>query len=77
MNWKLFLYPSVMSHMINSLFLFLAVVYLYFNYSKIAKLDVFSIMMLLLIASIAMGVHGLSHFKLEKTYDMYFGLKFT
>ena len=75
MNWALFLYPSVSSHMINSLFLLLAVVYLWFNYSKVAKLDVYSVMMLLLIASIAMGVHGLSHLGLEKEYGMYFGLK--
>lgn len=75
MNWSLFLYPSVMSHMINSLFLLLAVVYLWFNYSNVAKMDVYSVMMLLLIGSIAMGVHGLSHLGLEKEYDVYFGLK--
>jgi hypothetical protein len=47
----------------------IAIVVVALNFSKIRKLDAYSLTKLLLIASIAVGVHGLSHQGLERNYD--------
>jgi len=52
-----------------------AIVFLFFNYSKVVALDVYSVLMLLMIASITLGVHALSHLGLEKEYGIYYGFK--
>lgn len=61
--------PSFYSHIINGLFLLLAFILLYKNYSQIKKLDPYKLIILFLIFSIGIGVHGLSHLGLEKIYN--------
>jgi hypothetical protein len=41
---------------------------LYNNYSKIRNLDPYSLIILTLLFSISIGIHGLSHLGLEKFY---------
>ena len=41
---------------------------LYKNYSKISKLEPYKLIVLTLILSICVGVHGLSHLGLETIY---------
>lgn len=62
-------YPSIMAHMLNGLLLFTAVVYVLFNFQKTQSLDTYNTLVVILLFSIAMGVHGLSHLFLEKEYN--------
>ena len=55
--------------MLNGLLLFTAVVYVLFNLPKIQTLDTYNVLLVILLFSIAMGVHGLSHLFLEKEYN--------
>jgi len=68
MNYILFI-PSVYAHIINGILLLIAVIILFKNYKKISYLEPYKIIMLLLIFSICIGVHGLSHLGLEKIYN--------
>lgn len=61
--------PSFYAHVLNGVLLFIAVIVLYNNYSKINKIDTYKIVILLLLFSIAIGIHGISHQGLEKNYN--------
>ena len=63
--------PSFYAHIINGLILLFAFVLLYINYSKITKLEPYKIIILTLIFSISIGIHGLSHLGLEKVYNFH------
>ena len=63
--------PSFYAHIINGLILLFAFVLLYINYSKITKLEPYNIIILTLIFSISIGIHGLSHLGLEKVYNFH------
>jgi hypothetical protein len=66
---ELFRIPSFYAHAINGILLFIAVIVLYNNYSKISKIDTYKVVVLLVLFSIGIGVHGLSHQGLEKNYN--------
>jgi hypothetical protein len=60
--------PSVYAHIFNGLFLFIAF-YLFFVYFYvIKKIDPHKLIVLILLFSIAIGIHGLSHLGLESIY---------
>jgi len=61
-------YPSIMAHMMNGLFLLVALVFVIYSYTKLRSLDSYHILVLILLASVAVGVHGLSHAALERQY---------
>ena len=61
--------PSFYAHIINGLLMLAAFVLLYKNYSKISKLEPYKLIVLTLILSICVGVHGLSHLGLESIYN--------
>ena len=60
--------PSFYAHIINGLLMLAAFMLLYKNYSKISKLEPYKLIVLTLILSICVGVHGLSHLGLETIY---------
>lgn len=62
------LLPSLYAHVINGILLLVAFILLYKNYSSIKSMDKYKLILLVLLFSIATGVHGLSHLGLEKTY---------
>jgi hypothetical protein len=62
------LLPSLYAHVINGILLLVAFILLYKNYSSIKSMDKYRLILLVLLFSIATGVHGLSHLGLEKTY---------
>lgn len=62
------LLPSLYAHVINGILLLVAFILLYKNYSYIKSMDKYKLILLVLLFSIATGVHGLSHLGLEKTY---------
>jgi hypothetical protein len=53
----------------NGLILLVAFIILYKNYSKISNLDPYKKLILTLLFSIGVGVHGLSHLGLEQIYN--------
>lgn len=60
--------PSFYAHIINGLFLLISFSLLYKYYSQIKKLDPYKMIIIVLIFSIGVGVHGLSHLGLENIY---------
>ena len=60
--------PSVLSHILNGGLLMVAVILALLNYRVIRRLPVLQMITLVLILSIAVGVHGLSHANLESAY---------
>jgi len=61
--------PSFYAHVINGLLLLFAFILLYKNYSTIKKLDPYKQIVLALLFSLGVGIHGLSHLGLEKIYN--------
>ena len=62
------LLPSLYAHVINGILLLVAFILLLQNYNYIKGMDKYRLILLVLLFSIATGVHGLSHLGLEKTY---------
>jgi hypothetical protein len=61
-------YPSVLAHMGNGIFLGIAVLLTIIYFTKLKKVGVYNILVLVLLFSIVLGVHGISHLLLEKEY---------
>lgn len=64
-----YLNPSFYSHILNGLLLLIAALLLIKNYSNISKSEPYKLIVLSLLFSLAIGVHGLSHLGLEKIYN--------
>ena len=62
------LLPSLYAHVINGILLLVAFILLYKNYSSIKSMDKYRLILLVLLFSIASGVHGISHLGLERIY---------
>ena len=65
---KFFTLPSVMAHTLNGGLLMIALILAVANYRVIRSLPVLQMITLVLILSIAVGVHGISHSGLESAY---------
>ena len=65
---KIGLYPSLYAHIINGLLLLIAFIMLCKNYTKISSVEPYKLVVLTLIFSMAIGIHGISHLGLEKIY---------
>jgi hypothetical protein len=62
------LLPSFYAHVINGILLLVAFILLLQNYRSIKNMDKYKLIILVLLFSIATGIHGLSHLGLENTY---------
>jgi hypothetical protein len=60
--------PSFYAHIVNALLLLLAFFLLYKNYSAIRNLEPYKLIVITLLFSIGVGMHGMSHLGLEKAY---------
>ncbi len=61
--------PSFYAHILSGLFLLIALILIMRNYSStLIKLDAYKMLLLVLVLSIAGGVHSISHMGLEKVY---------
>jgi tetrahydromethanopterin S-methyltransferase subunit E len=60
--------PSMYAHIMNGLLVFAAVIVAYINFSVLKRLDPYKLVMIFLVFSIAIGIHGLSHMGLEAVY---------
>ena len=63
-----FLIPSFYAHIINTVLIIFAIIILYKNYSKISRLEPYKLLILILLFTLVIGVHGISHLGLEKIY---------
>ena len=61
--------PSVYAHMINGGLLVVAIIYVAVYMSKIISRDPYQIAVLILLFSMALGIHGISHMGLETVYS--------
>jgi hypothetical protein len=61
-------YPSIMAHMLNGALLLVCVLFAIAYYPKIYALDVYRQFILLLLFTLVIGLHGISHLLLEKGY---------
>ena len=61
--------PSVYAHILNGVLLGIGILYLAWNSSTIMSKGPYQIVVLMLLLSIAMGIHGLSHLGLETVYN--------
>lgn len=69
MNPEVFLSLSFYAHLANIMFVVLAVFFVLSNYSYLENMTPEKKIYLLLLFSIAAGVHGLSHIGLESIYS--------
>ena len=60
--------PSLYSHFLNAFFLFLAVILFVYSFFQVKKMNPYELITISLLASIAIGIHGISHLGLEKMY---------
>lgn len=65
----LYLQPSLYAHIMNGLLLLVAIILLYKNYSSISQLEPYKRILVVLLFSAVIGIHGLSHYHLEKGYN--------
>jgi hypothetical protein len=68
-NSALLSMPSFYAHAFNGILLLVAVICLLKNYNSIKTLDKYRVITLILLFSIAAGVHGISHLGLETKYN--------
>ena len=61
-------YPSILAHMMNGMLLFASVVFVIAYFPKLYALDAYRKLILLLLFTTALGLHGISHLLLEKEY---------
>jgi hypothetical protein len=61
--------PSFYSHILNGFLFLIAVGLLIKNYSNVKKSEPYKLIVLSLLFSLAIGIHGLSHLGLEKIYN--------
>jgi hypothetical protein len=60
--------PSIYAHFLHTILLVLAILLVFLNFSKIIHLEPFKIIVLLLLFSLVIGLHGMSHLGLEALY---------
>lgn len=66
---NVFLAPSFYAHLLNG-FLLVCIFYLViFNFKQLTQLGAYRKLVLILLLSATLGIHGLSHLGLEKLYN--------
>jgi len=61
--------PSMYAHIINGVALFAGIIYLALYFPKVISRDPYQILVLILLFSIAIGIHGISHMGMETVYN--------
>jgi putative copper export protein len=61
--------PSIYAHIFGGAVLVTSILYLFLHMSKVVSRDPYQILVLMLLFSIAIGIHGLSHAGLEYVYN--------
>ena len=58
--------PSIYAHIISGALVFTVLIFVFWNIAKLDGLDIYKKLVLMILISISIGIHGLSHFELEK-----------
>ena len=61
--------PSIYAHATSGLLLFIIFINIVLNFTLLRNMDIYKRMTILLLLSIALGIHGLSHLGLEHIYN--------
>ena len=62
--------PSIYAHIINSIFILLALIIYIRNYKELASCSAYQILVLVLLTGLVVGIHCLSHLGLETAYGL-------
>ena len=63
------MFPSIISHILSGILLFVSLLSIVFYFKKFQTFDPYQMLVLLLLFSGALGIHGISHLGLEKAYN--------
>lgn len=66
--YEIYTAPSIYAHIMNAILLLISVILIYRNYSTISRIAASEKVKLVLLFSLAIGLHGLSHLGLEYVY---------
>ena len=66
--YEIYKAPSIYAHIMNGILLFISAILIYINYSTISRIAASEKVKLVLLFSLAVGLHGLSHLGLEYVY---------
>ncbi len=69
LNSNIYIKPSYWSQILNGIIFLIIILMIIMNFNKIMKMDLYQKMIILLLLGIYIGIHGLMHLGLEKTYD--------
>jgi len=61
-------HPSFYAHVLSGFLLFIAVILVIYNYKSVMEINPVHLIMLILLFSTVVGIHGISHLGLEKNY---------
>ncbi len=61
--------PSFYSHVLNGILILIIIIMIIQNYSTFNKLEIYKKVKLLILFSILIGIHSLSHLGLESVYQ--------
>ena len=60
--------PATYAHILNGTLVFTDVIFVFWNIAKLQSIDIYKKIVLMLLISISIGIHGLSHFELERIH---------
>jgi len=63
------MYPSLMAHAMSGMLLFISIAIFFIFYSQIKSKGVFALLVIILLISIALALHGISHLGMEVVYN--------
>jgi hypothetical protein len=66
--YEIYKAPSIYAHIMNGILLFISAILVYRNYSTISRIAASEKVKLVLLFSLAVGLHGLTHLGLEYMY---------
>lgn len=66
----MYIAPSVFAHILNGILLLVAFILVVKNKSKLKTLQPYMLIKLVLLFSLAVGIHGLSHLGMEYVYHL-------
>ena len=61
--------PSIYSHAVSGILIFIVFINIILNFTLLRNMDIYKRMTILLLLSISLGIHGLSHLGLEQVYN--------
>lgn len=63
-------YPSIYAHALSGILILIFVIMVIMNFSRIRREPLSYLLIVVLLASCAIGIHGISHLGLEKNYGL-------